>query len=114
MGLPSASAVPPEIKTRGYISIIRRNWHLLPYSQLLELLDMTPQRMSFSLREEDFLWIKLGSLKPKCEPLRYSPPDGAARRRADEIRCVVENDFGELLRLRSKSVSALCESSQVR
>ena len=99
MGLPPATPVPPEIKARGYISIIRRNWHLLPYSQLLELLDMTPERLSFSLREEDFLWIKLGSLKPKCEPLRYSPPDGAARRRADEIRRVVENDFGELLRL---------------
>jgi hypothetical protein len=24
---------------RGYLTIIRRNWHLLPYEQLLELLD---------------------------------------------------------------------------
>jgi len=98
MGLPPATAIPPEIKTRGYVTVLRRNWHLLPYGQLLELLEMTPERLDFCLREEDFLWIKLGSLKPKCEPLRYSPPDEAARRRASEIRRVVEKDFGEELR----------------
>ena len=37
-------------------------------------------------------------MKPKCEPLRYHPPDEAARRRAAEIRRVVEEDFGEELR----------------
>jgi len=99
MGLPPAAAIPPEIKTRGYVAVLRRNWHLLPYGQLLELLEMTPERLDFCLREEDFLWIKLGSLKPKCATLRYSPPDGAARRRAAEIRRVVEKDFGEQLRL---------------
>ena len=30
--------------------------------------------------------VKLGQLKPKCEPLRYHPPDEAARRRAAEIK----------------------------
>jgi hypothetical protein len=98
MGLPRDAAVSPELKERGYVTLIRRNWHLLPYEQLLELLDMTPERLSVMLREEDFLWIKLGQLKPKCEPLRYSPPSDAARRRAAEIRRVVEQDFGEELR----------------
>ena len=59
---------------------------------------MTPERLAVMLREEDFLWIKLGGLKPKCEPLRYHPPDEAARRRAAEIRRVVEKDFGEEIR----------------
>jgi len=95
MGLPATGTIPPEMKTRGYVTLIRRNWHLLPYAQLLELLEMTPKRLAFTLREEDFLWIKLGRLKPKCEPLRYHPPDEAARRRAAEIRRVVEKDFGE-------------------
>lgn len=98
MGLPPAAPIPPEVRTRGYITVIRRNWHLLPYEQLLELLEMTPERLDFALREDDFLWIKLGSLKPKCAPLRYSPPDAAALRRAAEIRRVVEKDFGEELR----------------
>lgn len=99
MGLPPAEAIPLEIKTRGYLSVLRRNWHLLPYSQLLELLETTPEQLDFRLREEDFLWIKLGSLKPKCEPLRYRAPDEAARRRADEIRRTVERDFADMLRL---------------
>ena len=46
MGLPPADAIPPEMKTRGYITLIRRNWHLLPYDQLLELVEMTPERLS--------------------------------------------------------------------
>ena len=69
------------MKQRGYITLIRRNWHLLPYDQLLELLEMTPERLAFALREDDFLWVKLGRLKPQCEPLRYRAPDEAARRR---------------------------------
>ena len=98
MGLPPAAAIPPEMKTRGYITLIRRNWHLLPYEQLLELLEMTPERLAFALREDDFLWIKLGSLKPKCEPIRYHAPDEAAQQRAAEIRRAVETDFGESIR----------------
>ncbi len=68
MGLPPTTAVPPEMKTRGYITLLRRNWHLLPYDQLLQLVEMTPERLANSLREDDFLWIKLGSLKPACAP----------------------------------------------
>jgi hypothetical protein len=95
MGLPPAATIPPEMKTRGYVTLIRRNWHLLPYEQLLELVEMTPERLAFSLREDDFLWIKLGSLKPKCDLLRYHAPDDAALRRAGEIRRVVEKYFGD-------------------
>ena len=98
MGLPPAATIPPEMKTRGYITLIRRNWHLLPYPQLLDLIEMTPDRLAFALREEDFLWIKLGSLKPKCELIRYQSPDEAARRRAAEIRQVVKADFGDAMR----------------
>lgn len=98
MGLPPNPAVSPEMQTRGYITLIRRNWHLLPYGQLLELLDMTPERLSVMLREEDFLWIKLGRVKPACDPIRYQKPDEAAQRRAAEIRRVVEEDFGGAIR----------------
>jgi hypothetical protein len=97
MGLPGAVSIPPELRERGYITLIRRNWHLLPYEQLLELLEMTPERLAFALREDDFLWVKLGRVKPKCEPLRYLKPDEAARRRAAEIRRVVKEDFGQEL-----------------
>jgi len=98
MGLPRAAPVASELRERGYITLIRRNWHLLPYEQLLELLEMKPERLAFALREDDFLWVKLGRLKPKCEPLRYHKPDEAARRRTTEIRRIVKEDFGEELR----------------
>lgn len=95
MGLPPAAEIPAEMKSRGYITLIRRNWHLLAYDQLLELLEMTPEQLSFTLREDDGLWIKLGMPKPKCEPLRYHPPDKAVQRRAAEIKRTVRQEFGE-------------------
>ncbi len=97
MGLSPSPQLCPEMLKRGYATLIRRNWHLLPYEQLLELVDMTPERLAFTLREEDFLWIKLGRLKPACEALRFQPPDDAAKARATEIRRVVETEFGNAL-----------------
>ena len=50
MGLPGGVSIPPELRERGYITLIRRNWHLLPYEQLLELLEMTPVRARLSIK----------------------------------------------------------------
>ena len=97
MGLPAAVSVSTTMRDRGYITIIRRNWHLLPYDQLLGLLDMTSEELAHTLREDDFLFHKLGQLKPKCEPLSYQEPDEAARERAAEIKHVVQRHFGDLL-----------------
>ena len=71
MGLPRDPVVLPEWKTKGYITVIRRNWHLLPYDQLLKLLGKTRAELYFCLMEDDFLWIKLGGEKPKCDRLVY-------------------------------------------
>jgi len=97
MGLAAQPAIASEWKTRGYITVLRRNWHLLPYQQLLPLLEMTEEQLAYCLREDDFLFIKLGSLKPDCPPLHYAEPDEAARQRAAEIRRLVEAQFGERL-----------------
>ncbi len=94
MGLPPAGTIPPLMRQRGYITLIRRNWHLLPYDQLLTLLGMSREELAYSLREDDFLFHKLGQLKPKCEPLRYGEPDSEARKRAAEIQQLVEQRFG--------------------
>jgi hypothetical protein len=75
MGLPKPPRITREQRRRSYISVIKRNWHLLPYEQLLALLDWTPEHMAFVLREDDFLYIKLGNLKPKCAPLKFNPAD---------------------------------------
>ena len=41
-------------KKTGYITITRNNWSLLPYEQLLELLDMDEKTLDYNLREDDF------------------------------------------------------------
>ncbi len=98
MGLPPQRPISPEYKNRVYITLIRRNWHLLPYEQLLTLLDFTPEELAHSLREDDFLFIKLGSLKPDCEPLKYTAPTKDALQRCEEIKRIVEDDFGAALK----------------
>src|SRR5712691_10621167 len=93
LGLPPEQAPPPSYRARLYLSIIRRNWHVLPYDQLLALLDLTPPQLAQILREDDFLWIKLGSLKPKCEKLTCAPPDPAALDRCDRIAKLIRENF---------------------
>ena len=93
MGLDEAPAISVEQWRRSYITIIRRNWHILPYEQLLTLLDWTPEEMAYTLREDDFLYIKLGRLKPKCEPLQYADPSDEAKARAAEIATIVKGAF---------------------
>ena len=97
MGLPPSVSVPREMEERGYITLVRRNWHLLPYEQLTQLLGISPEELAFRLREDDVLYIKLGALKPRCEPVKYREPDAAARQRAVEIKNLVLRQFGDRL-----------------
>jgi len=70
MSLPVPQpAVSPYWRRKGYITVIKRNWHLLPYGQLLTMLDMTRSELAYSLVEDDFLFSKLGSTKPFCAPV---------------------------------------------
>lgn len=73
MGLRKDDRLCPIWHERGYLTIIRRNWHLLPYEQILALLDWTPDEMAYVLKEDDVLWHKLGEMKPETAPVRYAP-----------------------------------------
>lgn len=57
----------------GYQTIIRQNWHLLDYPDMLTLLGWSAERLSYILREDDFLWIKMGRLKPQVPSPKYVP-----------------------------------------
>ena len=89
MGLKPDPVVLPAWRRKGYITIVRRNWHLLPEEQILQLIDMDAQEFAYRLKEDDFLWHKLGFLKPSCGPLAYTAAAAdagrAARRRIAEI-----------------------------
>lgn len=90
MGLPSTQSVEPEWATpRGYITVLRRNWHLLPYEQLQQLLGMSAEELRFRLIEDDFLFTKLGKIKPYCEPLSYVAPTAQMQSRASQIAAEV-------------------------
>ncbi|NUN95248.1 MAG: hypothetical protein HUU16_03655 [Candidatus Omnitrophica bacterium] len=95
MGLEDPPPVTEDQWRRSFLTIIRRNWHLLPYDQLLELLDWSAEELAFTLREDDFFFVKLGLLKPKCPPLTYSEPDAGVRERLAEIASQVREAFPE-------------------
>lgn len=86
MGLPAQRKIEPEwSSSNGYITVLRRNWHLLPYEQLLTLLDISREELAWRLVEDDFLIVKLGNRKPWCPPLRYEAPTPETERQA--ARC---------------------------
>ena len=95
MGLGDPPRITRDQQMRSYITVIKRNWHLLPYEQLLELLDWTPDQLAFTLREDDFLFVKLGMLKPQCEPMHYSQPDEKTLQREREIGRIVRETFSD-------------------
>lgn len=89
--------VPPQINAHwlehGYVTLIRQNWHLLPYEQLLQLLGWDAEKLDAVLREDDFLWVKLGYLKPNCAPLHWEPLSSAQREQTRAIRAMTEHYF---------------------
>ena len=74
---------------KGYITVIRSMWHLLPYRQLLRLLSMDEDTLAVLLREEDFLDIKL-SHKPVCEALRWKPLNAGQQQALKRIKATME------------------------
>jgi len=106
MGLAGEPRITREQLDRSSLTIIRRNWHLLPYEQLLTLLGWTEEQLAYTLREDDFLYIKLGGLKPKCAPIQYDAPGDASR-----LRQVVEREF-KSQKLREPAFSFLKELSR--
>lgn len=89
--------VPPLVDERwlkyGYITILRNNWHLLPIEQLLKLLDWDEEQLYFALKEDDFLWIKLGRLKPKIDPVKYRPLNEKEQKQTEKIRETIVKYF---------------------
>lgn len=98
MGLEAPRGLTEAQRRRAHLTIIRRNWHLLPYDQILALLGWTAEQMAYTLREDDFFFHKVGQLKPKALPLHWAAPTAAETARAVEIARLVHEQFpkGEL------------------
>lgn len=88
---------------RGYITIIKALWHLMPYEQIMEILDWDTNRLSYVLKEDDFLGIKLGGEKPYCEKVIYRDFTPEERRREREIRSIMSETVNKFETAKEKS-----------
>ena len=75
----------PLWEEKGFITIIRNSWYLLPYSQMMTLLGFDEKRLEFVLQNEDFLQDKLGLFKPDCEEVLYSPLTEEEQRQTETL-----------------------------
>lgn len=91
MGLEKAKPITDMQWARSYITIIRRNWHLIPQRQLEMLLGWTTEHFEFTLQEDDFLYVKLGRLKPDVPELVWSSELPGEREKW--IKDVIHNEF---------------------
>lgn len=89
MGLDPCINADPVWLTRGYLTIIRNNWHLCSFEQIQTLLGISAERLAFLLKEDDFLWHKLGKLKPAVPDNRYTPLTDEQRARTAQMRALV-------------------------
>lgn len=81
---------------RGYQTIIRQNWHLLTYEQLMIALDWDESKLAFILREDDFFWHKLGFQKPIVEAPRLRALTAEEQAETEELRRYHEQVLGRL------------------
>lgn len=88
MGLPDYA--PGNIwLERGYLTVIRRLWHILPYEQLFQALGMSMEELALIIKEEDFLYAKLKE-KPDCEPVKWRELTEAEKEQTAKIKAVME------------------------
>ena len=93
LGLDPELPVDPVWCLRSCNTLIRANWHLLQYDQLLELLGWTAGELGNQLMWDDFLWIKLGFCKPQCERARYRKLTEEEREKTARLRETVRRHF---------------------
>lgn len=101
MGLPPQKNTK-EWHERGYITIIKSLWHLLPYEQLCQMLGWDEERLAYTLKEDDVLHVKLGDFKPHCEPVFYAPLTESEKEITKKIKSVISQQANKELFLPEK------------
>ena len=89
LGLDPNMAANPIWKKRGYLTVIRNNWHIASYEQILALLDIGESELAFILKEDDFMWGKMGAFKPFAEDSIYRELTKDEKLKTEKIRNVV-------------------------
>ncbi len=98
MGLDPDKKADPIWRRRGYITIIKNVWHMLSYDQICTLLDLTSAEFDTMLKEDDFLFSKLGLIIPESEDALWRELTSEEEKRAEWIKKNVtrlEKELGE-------------------
>ena len=91
LGLEKDESTVKAWEEKGYLTIIRNNWFLLSYSQIIELLDYTQEKLEFILEKEDFFSVKLGNYKPYCEEVKYFPLSSEQKAETESLAKIVKS-----------------------
>ena len=86
LGLNPSITVNPLWKTRGYLTVIRNNWHIASYEQILALLEIDESGLAFILKEDDFMWAKMGAFKPSVNDNIYRELTENEKRKTEKVR----------------------------
>ena len=79
----------------GYMTIIRNNWFILPYNQLLVLLGFSEEKLDFILKNEDFFGEKLGSFKPELAEVFYEPLTKEQIEKTEQIARLIRREYSD-------------------
>lgn len=90
MGLKTDVKTDRTFLKRGYLTVIRSNWHLLDYDQICTLLEITKDELFFILKEDDFMWHKMGDMKPDTGCTVYEPLDEQEKETLSEISWLLQ------------------------
>lgn len=94
LGLDPEAVADPVWPKRGYLTIIRKNWHIASYGQIMTLLEIDEKQLAFILKEDDFMWAKMGGFKPSVEDNIYRKLTDEETLKTGEIKKAVRR-YGE-------------------
>ncbi len=95
LGLPPYPPVNPLWISSGYMTLLRKNWHLLSYDQLAHLLGWSEEEFRYRLKEDDALWSKLGHCKPKGSLIQWEPLTPDQQQATEALRQEIRRLFPE-------------------
>lgn len=83
-------------ENRGYITTIKNVWHLLNYNQIIKLLGITKEKLASIIKDEDFLYVKLGEFKPYTEDIRHEALSVEKKKQLERIKKVLTEEVGDI------------------
>ncbi len=95
MGL-SAQKNVGNWEKRGYITTIKNAWHILNYEQIIKLLGISKEKLASILKDDDFLFVKLGEFKPGCDEIKTEKLMDEQQKQLNQIKKVMTEEVGDI------------------